>query len=147
MITIERTVSTPHPVGQVFDYLADFTNAEEWDAGTVSCSLTSGDGGVGTHYRNVSRFLGRETTLDYVVQRHERPTAFVIEGSNKTVTSTDTMTLAPAADGGTRVTYRAEFRFAGAARFLEPLLRLPLKKLGDDAEQTLTRALQSLPAA
>ena len=54
-----RTISTRWDPASVFTYLLDFENAEEWDAGTVSCRRTSGDGGVGTHYRNVSEFRGR----------------------------------------------------------------------------------------
>jgi hypothetical protein len=143
MITLQHTVTAPHDRATVFAYLADFRHATEWDAGTVACSLISGDGGVGTAYLNRSRFLGRETELTYVVKESVPDTRYVIEGSNSTVTSLDTITLLPIA-GGTRVTYRADFTFAGAARFLEPLLRFPLKKLGKDAEQTLTAALQNL---
>ena len=46
----------------VFAYLSDFTTTTEWDPGTVRTTRESGDGGIGTRYRNVSRFLGRETS-------------------------------------------------------------------------------------
>lgn len=143
---MERTISTDRPVEQVFAYLEDFTHAVEWDAGTIACDRLSGDGGEGTQYRNVSRFMGRETTLTYVVQRHIAPTTYVIQGTNKTVTSTDTMTIATDSDGGTNLTYRAEFAFRGVARLLEPVLRIPLNRLGDNAERSLSRALRNLPA-
>ena len=65
---IDRTVETSAPTAQVFDFLADFTNTEEWDPGTVRTDRISGDGGVGTAYANTSRFLGRNTDLTYVVR-------------------------------------------------------------------------------
>ena len=40
--------------------------------------------------------------------------------------------------------YTAEFEFLGLAKYLEPLLILPLKRVGDDAEDSLRLALQRL---
>src|SRR4029078_3147759 len=109
-----RTISTPWDPASVFSYLLDFENAEEWDAGTVSCRRTSGDGGIGTHYRNVSEFRGRETELEYVVESVEAGRQFVITGSNRTVTSRDTVTVRPT-DAGSEVEYRAQMTFKGVA--------------------------------
>ena len=65
--TLRRTVTTRWDADSVFAYLLDFEHAEEWDSGTVSCERLTGDGGIGTRYRNVSKFLGRETELDLLV--------------------------------------------------------------------------------
>ena len=62
---IVRTVATDRPMAEVFAYLSDFTSTEEWDPGTLRTTRESGDGGVGTRYRNVSRFLGSGTELTY----------------------------------------------------------------------------------
>jgi carbon monoxide dehydrogenase subunit G len=136
-----RTISTRWDPASVFDYLLDFENAEEWDAGTVSCRRTSGDGGVGTHYRNVSEFRGNETELDYVVETVEDGRRFVITGTNKTVTSKDTVTVRPAG-AGSEVEYRAEMTFKGIAALASPFLSKPLEKLADDTEAQLERALE-----
>ena len=143
MIVIEREVSVLAPVTTVFDFLADFETTEQWDPGTVRTVRVDGDGGVGTTYRNTSRFAGRETELNYVVEESARPDRVVLRGENKTVVARDTMTFR-ADGGGTRVTYRAEFRLKGPARFAEPLLRRPFRKLGDEAEQGLRDALGRL---
>ena len=71
---VERTFTVPRPVDAVFDYLSDFTSTNEWDPGTVETRRTSGDGGVGTTYDNVSEFMGRRTELTYETVAHERPT-------------------------------------------------------------------------
>lgn len=143
MIVIEREVVVAAPVELVFDYLADFETTEEWDPGTVRTVRLEGDGGVGTAYRNVSAFAGRETELRYVVEASDRPTRVVLRGENKTVVARDTMTFR-SESGGTRVTYRAEFRLKGLARFAEPLLRTPFRRLGDEAERGLRDALGAL---
>lgn len=145
MIQIERTVCADRPHERVFEYLLDFANADDWDAGTLSCTRQAGDGGVGTTYRNTSRFLGRTTTLIYEVQRVDPPTGFTIVGRNQTVTSTDTIVVAAEGPARTRVTYRAAFEFHGAASWAEPLLRLPVRRLADRTERSLAEALARLP--
>jgi uncharacterized protein YndB with AHSA1/START domain len=140
--TLLRTVTTRWDTASVFDYLLDFEHAEEWDAGTVSCERTAGDGGVGTHYRNVSKFLGRETALDYEVEKLVPGKQFVITGGNKTVISQDTVTITPTATGGTTVEYRADMTFNGVAGVISPLLTPFLKKLADDTEAQLRSTLE-----
>ena len=46
--SVTRTFTTTASVQTAYDYLRDFTNAEEWDPGTKTCVCTSGDGGVGS---------------------------------------------------------------------------------------------------
>jgi len=141
--TLKRRVVVDTPIDRVFPYLADFSNAVDWDPGTVTCERVSGDGGVGTTYRNVSKFLGRETELTYVVEELEGNHKIVLRGSNDTVSARDTMVMRP--DGtGTEILYTAEFEFSGAAKYVEPLLRLPLKKLGDDAAKQMNAVLSRL---
>jgi len=145
MIVIEREVAVAATPERVFDYLADFRTTEEWDPGTVRTVLLEGDGGVGTTYRNTSRFSGRETELIYVVEEFSRPDRLVLRGQNRTVVARDTMTFRSEAHV-TRVTYRAEFRLKGLARLAEPFLRKPFERLGEEAEEGLRNALGRLAA-
>ena len=146
---ISRTIETTTPLHAAFGYLSDFTTTEEWDPGTVRTTRTSGDGGPGTVYHNVSRFMGRETELDYTVTELVEGRRFVLRGVNKTVHATDTMTFEETASGGTRVRYDADFAFQGVvgavAPLLTPALWLAFKKLGDEAEKGMTRCLDGLP--
>lgn len=140
---IVRTLTSPRPAEEVFAYLSDFTTTEEWEPATIRTTRESGDGGVGTRYRNVSRFLGREVELTYVVEEVVHDERFRIRGENsgRTVASYDTMTLRPTASGGTELTYRADFMFTGASRLVAPLLSPALRRLGDRAEAGLREAL------
>jgi carbon monoxide dehydrogenase subunit G len=143
---LHRQVATRWTPDEVFAYLADFANAEEWDSGTVRCERISGDGGVGTLYRNVSKFLGRETELDYTTKQLDAARrTFTLVGGNRTVTSTDTVAVT-ANSGGSLVDYRADLDFAGPARLVAPLLAPFLKKLGDDTASQLGRVLDAKAA-
>ena len=142
-VTLERTVVVDRPLSKVFDYLSDFTTTNEWDPGTVETVRASGDGGVGTAYRNTSTFAGRKTELTYVVERVVPGEVFALRGENKTVVAHDTMTFRETPTG-TEVTYLAEFTFKGVAKYLAPLLAPAFKKLGDEAEQGLREALGRL---
>jgi hypothetical protein len=145
--TLLRTVKTRWDADSAFSYLLDFAHAEEWDSGTVSCHRLAGDGGVGTTYRNVSKFLGRETTLDYEVEKLVPGKQFVITGENKTVVSKDTVTVTPTVDGGAEVEYRADMTFKGVAGVISPLLTPFLTKLANDTETQLRSTLDAKASA
>jgi len=140
---LSKTVVTDKPLARVFDYLSDFTSTTDWDPGTVATVRQAGDGGVGTSYLNTSEFLGRRTELRYVVEELEPGERIRLRGENKTVISVDTMTFR-ATGTGTEVTYSAEFTFKGAARYVAPLFRPALARLGDQAETGLREALARL---
>ncbi|WP_329001923.1 SRPBCC family protein [Kribbella sp. NBC_00709] len=145
MIVIEREVAVAATPEHVFDYLADFRTTEEWDPGTVRTVLLQGDGGIGTTYRNTSRFSGRETDLIYEVVECIRPRRIVLRGENRTVVARDTMTFRSEAHV-TRICYRAEFQLKGLARLAEPFFRKPFDRLGEEAEEGLRNALGKLAA-
>ena len=140
---LQKTVVTDKPLGKVFDYLSDFTTTTDWDPGTVATVRQRGDGGIGTVYLNTSEFLGRKTQLSYVVQEFVPGERIRLRGENKTVISVDTLTFVAAGDG-TEVTYTAEFAFTGAARYVAPLFRPALARLGGQAEAGLRQALSRL---
>lgn len=138
---MERIVTVDRPVEEVFAFLSDFENTEHWDPGTISTQRTSGDGGLGTTYRNRSSFLGRTVTLDYETIGYDPPTFFACRGVNGRTTATDLMTFTPDGDR-TQIRYRAEFDFPkpfGAIAGL--VLRRPIDKLADETVEHLRDAL------
>ncbi len=143
MIVVERQVAAAAPAAPVFAYLSDFTTTTEWDPATVRTERLAGDGGIGTTYRNVTRFAGRETELRYVVTEHVSPRTLTLRGENGTVVATDTIAVEPG-PAGCRVTYTARFEMRGAWRAVAPLLRPAFRRLGDDAEAGLRAALARL---
>lgn len=140
---LQKTVVVDKPLDEVFSYLADFTTTTEWDPGTVTTVLQRGDGSVGTTYLNTSSFLGRQTQLTYVVRELVPDERIRLRGENQTVVAVDTMSFRTV-ETGTEVTYEAEFTFKGPARFLAPLLRPALERLGHQAQTGMREALSRL---
>ena len=144
MITVARIVRTKAPLDAVWAFLSDFTNAEQWDPGTITCTRTdAGPIDVGATYDNVSEFRGRKTNLRYTVETFQPAQHLVLRGENKTVQSFDDMTFT-GSGSGTEVTYEARFTFKGLARLAEPLLHKPLNQLADDTEASLQTQLDQL---
>lgn len=139
---VERTFTVPRPIEAVFDYLADFTRTEQWDPGTVSTTRTSGDGGVGTSYDNVSTFMGRRVELVYEAVQVDRPTELRFRGTNSGADTQDWLRLRPISGEATEIHYRADFAFRGVAKLAAPLLVKPrLSALADETVDKLTAAL------
>ncbi|CAN5513407.1 SRPBCC family protein [soil metagenome] len=144
MLTVERTFTVQAPIENVFDYLADFTNTNDWDPGTVRTTrLDNGPLQVGAKFHNVSKFRGRETELDYELTVFDPRTHLTFQGTNKTVTSTDDLSFRP--DGsGTQIHYAAHFDFHGVAKLAQPFLSSTFETLADDTVIKMTGVLERL---
>jgi len=143
VITVERTFAVNRPVDVVVDYLKDFANAEEWDPGTKSCTQqTPGPVVVGTTWHNVSVVKGKETELAYRLASLDGG-HIVFVGENKTATSTDDITVTPAAEGSS-ITYHAQIEFHGIAKLATPFLRSEFEGLGDKTATQITDAIHKL---
>ena len=141
MTHVERTITVSPGVEEVFIYFADFTNTEEWDPGTVRTTRLSGDGGVGTTYKNVSAFLGRETELTYETITYEPSKELKLRGTNKTATTVDHLTFKPSG-AGTEIHYRADFEFHGVAQYVAPIFApLAMRRLADKTAAQIKRTL------
>ncbi|WP_370619455.1 SRPBCC family protein [Mumia qirimensis] len=144
MVAVSRTFTVDTPLSDVFSYLSDFTSTEQWDPGTVETTRVSGDGGVGTRYRNVSRFLGKSVELTYETTRLEPDAVFEVVGKNDTVTTRDHMTFA-AVGAGTQVSYTADFGFHGlVGKIPDAVLRIPLERLADKTVRQMQATLADL---
>lgn len=143
---VERTFTVSRSIEDVFDYLSDFENTDEWDPGTIETRRESGDGGIGTIYANRSTFAGREVELTYETIGFDRPTFFSARGQNKQSTATDSMTFTRDGDR-TQIHYRADFQFRGIVKLVAPLVVKPkLDALADETIAQIRQALESSAA-
>lgn len=143
MPTVERTITVERPVEAVWAYLTDFTTTEQWDPPTVSTVRTSGDGGLGTTYHNVSRLLGREVEVDYEVVQYEPYRVFELTGTARGMDLRDTLTF-DAGPETTTLSYRSEFSPHGAAKLATPLLAGGIELLGTRVAASLEERLLAL---
>lgn len=145
MVIVNRTFVVPAPRAAVVEYLADFSNAVEWDPGTVKCErLDGGPIAAGARWRNTSKILGRETELDYTLVEL-RPDGVLLRGANKTASSEEDIRVRDA-EGGAEVDYTARVEFMGIAKLATPLMQRVFEGLGDEVVPTMTAAIAKLPA-
>ena len=143
MARIQRDITVEKSQEQVVEYLKDFSHAEQWDPGTVTCSrLDSGAVREGSTWRNVSRFLGRETELTYRLDL-ALADRLVFVGTNDAARSMDDLSFAQSGDG-TRITYRADIRLRGAAKVADPLVRLALERMAGRVTAQMQRVINAL---
>lgn len=143
MPTVSRTFTVSPPPTVVLDYLKDFAHSEQWDPGTQHCErIDSGPVAEGAYWHNVSRILGRTAELTYTLDElSDRKVVFV--GESSSATSVDTITIEP--DGaGSVITYESERQMHGAARLLNPVMKLAVDRLAGDTERQLTAVLNDL---
>jgi polyketide cyclase/dehydrase/lipid transport protein len=66
MTTVTRSFDVQPPPAVVVDYLKNFSNAEEWDPGTRTCTrLDPGPVRIGSRWHNISKIAGMTTELTY----------------------------------------------------------------------------------
>lgn len=135
------SIRTDRSPEEAFDYVADLRNFAEWDPGVISSELREGDEpGLDAVFRVRVKAVGGPMTLDYRVQRYDRPDVVVAVAKNRRLTSDDTITVR--ADGdGTIVTYDAVLTLNGLLRVADPLLSLAFGRIGDRATAGLVEAL------
>jgi hypothetical protein len=107
---------------EVFEYLATFSNASEWDpAGEDGEVLIPGPAAVGSVYRLGVRLAGRVVPFDYRVLELDRPRRVVLQAKRGHMVSTDTITVEQAGSAA-RVLYVAVLEGRGLLRLASPLL-------------------------
>jgi carbon monoxide dehydrogenase subunit G len=143
MPNVSRTFTVQPTPDRVIDYLKDFSNAEEWDPGTQTCTRSdSGPIREGSTWHNVSKIVGVTAELTYTLDTlSDRTLVFV--GTNDSSTSTDTITV-DASGAGSVITYDADLEMKGAAKLLSPAMKLVFEKLANDTEKQMTTVLNAL---
>ena len=121
-MVVTEVIEVPRSPAESFAYVADFTTVAEWDPGIHTSRKVSGDGGVGTVYDVQADFRGKTVPFTYTVTAFEQDRRIVLDGVGEKATSLDTIVFEPSGDGGTRITYTADFKLKGVLRLAEPFL-------------------------
>jgi hypothetical protein len=143
MATYKATVHSPMSVEEVFNFMADFSNAPDWDANTKSSRLQTEDPyAVGATYEVVTGFAGRDLTLTYETIEIERPNKVILKSGTKVADIKDIMTFQPHGDG-TEVSYEANILPHSVAKVIDPVFSLIFKRVGDRALESMKDALKA----
>jgi len=142
MARYKDTVPSSRSQQDTFDYLARFSNTEEWDPGAVRGRdlQDGGEIGVGSRFSLDFKIAGREQELVYEITEYERPRTVRLICSKALYTSDDTIVVE--ADGaGSRVTYDADVVLSGPLKLLDPLMTIGFKRVAAKAAEGLERVL------
>lgn len=139
MARYQATVPSARPADDTFAYLADFSSVQEWDPGIARAErLDDGALGVGSSFKVVSRFLGRDVELTYEILEYDATgRRVVLKGTNATTVSVDEIVVGDDA----QVHYDADLQLKGPGKLFDPVLGLLFKRLGDQAADGLRRTL------
>jgi carbon monoxide dehydrogenase subunit G len=138
---IRKEIEVSRPSRDVFVYVAEFSNASEWDPGIAEAKkLTDGPPRVGSEFDVVALFRGKRQRFHYVVTEFEQDRRIVLSGDGEKARSIDEITFEPAR-AETRITYMVDFYLKGLLRPLGPLLMPVMSRMGDDALQGLKSVL------
>jgi len=129
------------PQREVFAYTADFSNIQDWDPGVMSSNkITDGPVGLGTRYELEVRFGSGTSPMIYEITVYEPDHRVVLAGSGEKLLATDEIRFATH-DNMTVIDYTADLSFLNFFKYLGPLLRPRLEKVGEDALNGLVKAL------
>ena len=147
MTRLHERIETTLPIEAVFDYVADFANAQEWDPGVAwARRIDDGPVAVGARYDLGVRMGGRVAPMQYRITELDRPRRVVLVGTGSNVDAVDDIRFERSGDR-TRIDYTADIRLGGLLRVAQPFLGGSFAKIGRDAANGMERTLAARAAA
>jgi carbon monoxide dehydrogenase subunit G len=142
MARYTTTIHTDWERETAFAYLAEFSNAAEWDPGVDSALNLSLDPlEAGARFELKVGFVGRTIPMTYETVELDVPSRVTFAAETRLFGSRDVISLDPAPGGGTTVTYDADLRLKGPLKLLDPALRVAFEGIGDRAADGLAARL------
>jgi uncharacterized protein YndB with AHSA1/START domain len=127
MLKIESTTVIARSVEEVFAVLSNAENNPKWSSAFLEVNKTSeGSIGVGTTWRGVGKFLGKQIEVELEETEYE-PNRKSAQKSTMPFPVHQQMTF-ERVDGGTRVNVRFEADPGGFFKLAEPLLASMAKR-------------------
>ena len=147
MTRLCEQIETSLPPERVFDFVADFANADRWDPGVDrSVGLDEGPLRVGSRFELDVRMGSGTAPMTYHVAALERPHRVVLVGTGSGVDAVDEIVFEPTGSG-TRIRYTADIRLTGLLRAVQPFLSGTFERIGRDAAAGMRRTLADLAAS
>ena len=139
----ELSVVIDRPMEEVFAFATEPENEPLWQSTSLETEQTSGGPvGVGTTFRNTSKFLGRRIDSTYEVTENEPPRRQCVRATSGPIPGSGCYLFEPA-EGGTRFTQRFEAEIGGFFRLAEPLVGRAIRRQMDVDMATLKDLLEA----
>jgi uncharacterized membrane protein len=127
MLKVETNIVIHRPVEDVFAVLSNAENNPKWSSAFLEVNKTSeGPVGVGTTWRGVGKFLGKQIEVELEETGYE-PNQKSAQKSTVPFPSNQQMTF-ERVNGGTRVNLKFEAEPGGFFKLAEPLLASTVKR-------------------
>lgn len=142
MVRLQETRLIDRPIGEVFEYTADFNNIEDWDPGISSSSqIDPGPVGVGSRFELSVSFGGRSLPMTYEITGYEPNERVVLIGRGEQIEAVDDIRFEDR-DGKTKVDYTADLTFHNYVKYLAPFMGSIFKRVGERAVDGLKESLE-----
>ena len=143
MTVLREQITTSLPIGEAFEFVADFANSEAWDPGVAaSRRLDGGPLGTGARFGLDVVMRGRTAPMEYRITTFEPPHRVILSGEGSGVRAIDDIRFEATATG-TRIDYLADIRLQGLMRLAEPFAGAAFAKIGRDARDGMERTLEA----
>ncbi len=140
----EHTVVIERPVEEVFAFTTDPNNDTLWQSTSLETEQASeGPVGVGTTFRNTSKFLGRRIESTYEVTENDPPHRQCMRITSGPIPGSGCYALEPTEDGSTRFTQTFEAEAGGFFRLAEPLVGRAIRRQIEADMATLKDLLEA----
>lgn len=125
---IQEYVIVRAPIEEVYDFMADFSNAEKWDPGVIR-SISKGN----NSFELTTVFKGKKSIMTYTVISYKRPYEIILKGNGPNVRAIDTIKFSKVDANHTKIKYKADLTLKGFRRPFIIFLNKSLEQLGKDA--------------
>lgn len=141
--SIQTHIDIARPAAEVFDFVADQTNAPRWQQGLYEVRrVTQGPLGVGTEHVFVRRFAGMKIESRNRFTKYDPGRLVVFEIPSGTITGEASYLAEPAGSNTSRLTSAVDFHVSGLAGLATPLLKRIFVRDTKRDEATLKRVLE-----
>lgn len=119
-LELEFSVTIDRPIEDVFDYVTDHENDEEWKSIVVNAPPTDEEVGEGTTWELEVKMWGMTSVLENECTVYERPTKFAYKNGGSV--ATENLYTFEKTNSGTLMTWEGTTEFKGVMRLLKPIL-------------------------
>ena len=140
MASAEGSITINRPIQDVFAFVSNKENDSRWSPSIVEVQRVSGDGTVGTKYRQVIKVPGRgQVPTEVEVTSYDPGKRYAFHGTDGPVKPEGSFDFADEG-GATRVTFKLEAELAGIKKLMAPMVAKSMR----NEVQSLDRLKQLL---
>jgi hypothetical protein len=134
MATFTTTLDSSWALPDLFNYMATFSNAAEWDPAVTSGeALSDGNPRLHSSYLLSLAVGGRQISLEYEIVEFDRLRRAVVSGGTKMLRSLAEIEVTPS-PRGTLLTYSVSISGLGPLAGADPVIARMLRRSGSKAE-------------